>query len=837
MSALAGEVSRVQGGVAVTEFPLELNNTDYLRRVLCHANDALTKLYKSAQQRETHQLPRPGPYGRDVLPCLEEDQEAALRVLQRIAAHRGCFEGHVALSRDALEEFEHWLRGSGRLSAEDVLVGVPTDRLKDAFLRAIALVNAAGQQQGVANLRSLQRAWLEHEASKQSRRQQQHQLKEQQQGEHKEEERYGSENQAPLESLTRAGSLSSSKGRGQGGAKRRPVLREKQQNNSNNSAAAVPPSRCALITAEDLRQSTDLTLVLEAMRQQRGSAAIQEQGCRSVADIASGDSSGNYGGISSSKGLDESCALRTIQQAMRLHPGSVAVQTEAFGAVAALCSCSGAAAAEAGELGLLADVQAAMEDHRGCVGLQEQGCEVVGRITSGAVENARIAGEQGLLESIQAAMEDHLPSPAVQQYGCIALRSIASGSAENRARAGEQGLLESVQAAMRVHRSSAPVQQQGVWAIRAVTFDSAANQARAEELGLLEDIRAGMEAHRGSPAVQQGLLGGIGRRHKGSSRLHPSPLEGDYEEEGAEEEEGCPHPRKASSCAHHHNGVLLETIQQTMRANRGCVAVQVGLRTAPCTPSRACASFALLRALTAFPLLPFEQERACATIRIIGNSEDPSAMWGAEELLEDLQEAMRLHPGSAAIQEQALGALGACCANNAANAAHAGALGLLEDAREAMRLHPGSAAVQHEGCEAIATVIGNAHALRREAGRLGLLGTVQAAMRSHRGSALVQEWACTAVWDLTTSGDAENKAQAGALDLLADVQAAMRRHRGHVGVQEEAFWCIRNITAGSKANKARARRLGLGDDVREAARLHPEEPAIQSLAAGALGGL
>jgi len=194
--------------------------------------------------------------------------------------------------------------------------------------------------------------------------------------------------------------------------------------------------------------------------------------------------------------------IEAVVAAMEAHGGSAAVQEQGCRALGNLACDSPANQARAAKAGAIEAVVTAMWAHGGSSVVQENACFALDNLAAGCLANQARAAEAGAIEAVVAAMEEHGGSDEVQQWACFALGHLACNSPANKTRAAEAGAIEAVVAAMEAHGGSDAVQEDACCALGNLALDSPANRARAAEAGAMEAVVAAMETHEGSALVQ-----------------------------------------------------------------------------------------------------------------------------------------------------------------------------------------------------------------------------------------------------------------------------------------------------------------------------------------------
>jgi len=153
------------------DFPWELNNTDYLRRVLAQLTFALRPSYEKAI-RAGGKPPVRNNRG-DELQAADVD---CYYVLKHIREHTPYYSKELGQGQDFLSEAVNWLNGARNKLAHESLDGVNREYLADAFSHAKQLASAARVPFVQENVRRLQTQFKVHQKSKQDRKSAQGQL-------------------------------------------------------------------------------------------------------------------------------------------------------------------------------------------------------------------------------------------------------------------------------------------------------------------------------------------------------------------------------------------------------------------------------------------------------------------------------------------------------------------------------------------------------------------------------------------------------------------------------------------------------------------------------------
>eukprot|EP00873_Tetraselmis_striata_P011628 jgi/Tetstr1/431892/TSEL_021381.t1 len=149
-------------------FPWELNNTDYLRRVLGQVTLALRPLYGAAVTRGGCVKVRTGDHHE-----VEARQADAFYILKHLLENPGYYSEELNMDPEAVEDHAYCLRSARNRLAheEDDLQGVSWKDLAAAFASAKALAAGARCAFATTNLVRLRRQCEEHAQSKELRRQ------------------------------------------------------------------------------------------------------------------------------------------------------------------------------------------------------------------------------------------------------------------------------------------------------------------------------------------------------------------------------------------------------------------------------------------------------------------------------------------------------------------------------------------------------------------------------------------------------------------------------------------------------------------------------------------
>ncbi|CAE8682998.1 unnamed protein product, partial [Polarella glacialis] len=147
------------------DFPLELNNTDYLRRVLAQLTFALRPIYEQAITRGGRQKIKNGKGE-----ALKSAGVDSYYVLKHIRENLGYYSAELGQGQEFLITAVNWLNGARNELAHESLHGVDSKYLSDAFGYAKQLASATRMRFVQDNLIRLQKQVEVHQKSKQARR-------------------------------------------------------------------------------------------------------------------------------------------------------------------------------------------------------------------------------------------------------------------------------------------------------------------------------------------------------------------------------------------------------------------------------------------------------------------------------------------------------------------------------------------------------------------------------------------------------------------------------------------------------------------------------------------
>mmetsp|Transcript_14729 Transcript_14729/g.35056 ORF Transcript_14729/g.35056 Transcript_14729/m.35056 type:complete len:453 (-) Transcript_14729:1466-2824(-) len=150
-------------------FPWELNNTDYLRRILASLTFALRPLYRESVASGCLAKARNWHGGE-----IEPDDLDAYYALKHVDSNLPYYSCLLGLDEEALKETISWLLRVRNDLAHENLAGVAKHTLERAFSNIERLVFKSGCQHIERNLQRLKRQWDDHEESKRKRMQQAH---------------------------------------------------------------------------------------------------------------------------------------------------------------------------------------------------------------------------------------------------------------------------------------------------------------------------------------------------------------------------------------------------------------------------------------------------------------------------------------------------------------------------------------------------------------------------------------------------------------------------------------------------------------------------------------
>lgn len=748
-----------QGTTYSVELPWELNNTDYLRRVLCHVTFAMRPLYEEAVRTGRPTPPLKKHRRRDGSMMSSEDAEA-LPILRHILAHQAYYDKMLAspLSEADLKDHAQWLRAArGKLGATmESMKGVSRQFLEDSFQRASTLITASGQYFAIANIRDLWRTWRVHNDTKLLR------LRDE-----------------PLaDRAARAPSNMPSK------------HWRSWSGNKMNGQVSFEQSPSATAEPQVLQQSRDLDFVQQAMRAHPSSASVQESGCQAIRSITLRNQTKQV--QAGRQGI-----LEDVHKALKVHRSSATVTEAALGAVRNMTRDNPFNRALAGQLGILVDIQGAMRLHLASAALQSACCSVV-QIVGHSNDIKDQAGNLGLLASVQAAMKSHQGSAAVQEEACRAVESIVSNHPGNRSRAGPQGTISDVQEAMRRHPASGGVQAAACAALHSLTFDNV-NQAIAGRQGALEDIQSAMQRFRRSAPIQAAACGAVENMSADFVNRISAGRQGLLADIQAAMRE---HMGSAAIQA----GACRAIRNMTLKIDTGAMASRKELQTAIHAAMKATHGSAFVAEEDVEQISGIHADNWTTAIRL--------------GLLADVQAAMRSHQSSEIVQSAACSAVNTLVCTNE-HRIQALARGLLADAHAAIRMHVGSAETQEQAMRVIDNLMDLGDDSHPVSTPKGLLESIKMSMLAHCRLPAVQAAACSAIYRIALA--TTDKEAVACLELVLDeVHNAMKAHQGSAEVQVAACRVIDIITDGdhqSRRDRAAAWASG-GTFASESARRH-----------------
>lgn len=153
------------GAFYVLDFPLELNNSDYLRRILCNLTFALRPLYKAALRK---QIPwQQDALGQEIAPESIDAYDALKHVSDNVAHYAR------ALGQSAdflLSAVKHLLGARSKLLVHEALGGVDRPFILESFKFAHRLTASSHVVFAQENLDRLQKQFEDHRNSKEERK-------------------------------------------------------------------------------------------------------------------------------------------------------------------------------------------------------------------------------------------------------------------------------------------------------------------------------------------------------------------------------------------------------------------------------------------------------------------------------------------------------------------------------------------------------------------------------------------------------------------------------------------------------------------------------------------
>ena len=257
--------------------------------------------------------------------------------------------------------------------------------------------------------------------------------------------------------------------------------------------------------------------VVRAMEEHTSSTGVQEAGCVALANLAAkGDIEksafgGNRAAIVAKNNRAAIVAkggVEAVVRGMGVHSSSAAVQEPGCKALANI-AVSIHNKAPIAEKGGIEAVVRAMEEHASSAEVQEHGCAALGMLVCENTENQAAVVAKGGIRAVVRAMQAHASSVGVQKQGCRALANLPGCSALGTmstlqhhiaAAVAAEGGIEVLVAAMGAHSSSAAVQEAGCKALRFLSHTNAADVAAKG--GIEAAVRA-MEVHSSDAGVQE----------------------------------------------------------------------------------------------------------------------------------------------------------------------------------------------------------------------------------------------------------------------------------------------------------------------------------------------
>jgi hypothetical protein len=282
------------------------------------------------------------------------------------------------------------------------------------------------------------------------------------------------------------------------------------------------------------RADASVRAALQAMDAHRADAGTQSHGCQLLGSIARND-------CVSQAAIGARGIVPSVAAALRAHPGSVFVQMNGISAFAALCTRSGARAADAASAGLLELVLAAMQIH---VEDETVVLHVCGSLVELLVSNFKVtaAHDARVPMAVLAAMRVHCGSANAQWRCCAVLRAFAILSAASLAMTRAAGAVHAVVGAVHMQRHAEDDVPPGelservsfvvscILALNMLLVGAAAGDAAAEaardaalRAGALErlgPVLPGQPVYNGLCAQLKALLSKAARRHDAAPCAH-----------------------------------------------------------------------------------------------------------------------------------------------------------------------------------------------------------------------------------------------------------------------------------------------------------------------------
>ena len=251
--------------------------------------------------------------------------------------------------------------------------------------------------------------------------------------------------------------------------------------------------------------SGDITAVLSAMRNHRAAAAVQEDACIALRNIAANNAE-NEASIGTNGGIVD------VIMAMQTHAAVVAVQQRACGALAQIAVSSVENKRRIAAGGGITAVLSAMRNHRAAVAVQEQACRALWNIAGGSVI-AALFGWNGGIADVIMAMQTHATVAAVQENGCGALAKFGQDYDASEFSIAADGGITAVLSAMRNHRADSAVQEQACIALGLNIGDRNAKKTSNTSASIvpdsigsnggIDDVITAMQTHATIAAVQE----------------------------------------------------------------------------------------------------------------------------------------------------------------------------------------------------------------------------------------------------------------------------------------------------------------------------------------------
>ena len=148
-------------------FPLELDSTDYLRRVLAQVTKILRPVYHQVIRSGHRPIQKPDDRGRSAdVPVAEIDAYYVLKHVKLLRGKPGAYEEQLGQSSQQLQKTAWWLKDARNKLAHESLGGVSRDYLLEAFASARELAAAARLPDAQDELQRLKTQYEEHRKAK-----------------------------------------------------------------------------------------------------------------------------------------------------------------------------------------------------------------------------------------------------------------------------------------------------------------------------------------------------------------------------------------------------------------------------------------------------------------------------------------------------------------------------------------------------------------------------------------------------------------------------------------------------------------------------------------------